>query len=96
MVASTTARGLVKDAVEPSQAEQALAHTGLDDAVTAGTVRHGNEPALNVAVRGARWKPYGDTRTFDRKGSLDISPLDAAALAVHAVRSVSTLPPNIW
>ena len=96
VVASTTARGLVAGAVEPSQAEQALAHTGLDDAVRAGSVRHGNEPALNVAVRGAQWRPYGDTRMFDRKGSLDISPLDAAALAVRATCSVDSLPPNIW
>lgn len=85
VVASTTARGLVPGAAEPSQAEQALAHTHLDDLVSAGTVRHGNEPALNTALRGARWKPHGDTRMFDRKGVLDISPLDAAALAVHAV-----------
>lgn len=96
VVASTTARGLVPGAVEPPQGEQALAHTGLDDAVTAGTVRHGNEPALNTAVRGARWKAYGDTRQFDRKGSLDISPLDAAALAVKAAGSADDLPPNIW
>ena len=96
VVCSTTARGLVAGAAEPSQAEQALAHTHLDDLVSAGTVRHGNEPALNTAVRGARWKPYGDTRMFDRKGVLDISPLDAAALAVHAVKSVNDLPPNIW
>lgn len=86
LVASTTAKELVADASEPSQGEQALAHTSLDDAVKAGLIRHGNDPALNTAVRAARWKPYGDTRMFDRKGSADISPLDAAALAVHAAQ----------
>ena len=86
VVASTTAKELVADASEPSQGEQALAHTSLDDAVKAGLIRHGNDPALNTAVRAARWKPYGDTRMFDRKGSADISPLDAAALAVHAAQ----------
>lgn len=80
---STTARGLVPGAVEPNQTEQALAHTGLDDAVTAGTVHHGNDAALNTAVRAARWRAIGDTRMFDRKGNADISPLDAAALARH-------------
>ena len=79
----------VADAVEPGPAQQAQAHTHLDDLVRAGTVRHGNEAALNTAVRGARWKPFGDTRMLDRKGSLDISPLDAAALAVFAL---STAP----
>jgi hypothetical protein len=39
--------------------EQAKAHNALSDAVLAGVVHHGNEPALNTAVRGARWKPIG-------------------------------------
>lgn len=83
----TASRGLVADATEPSQAEQAKAHNALADAVEAGSVRHGNEPALNTAVRSARWKPLGDTRVLDRKGNADISPLVAAALAVHALGS---------
>jgi hypothetical protein len=91
--ASTTARGLIENADEPSQSDQALAHTHLDDLVQAGTVRHGNEPALNVAVRAARWRAFGDTRMFDRKGETDISPLDAAALAVHAL---TTQPAGGW
>lgn len=78
-------RGLVADADEPSQAEQAQAHNGLADAVEARSLRHGNEAALNTAVRAARWKPQGDTRVLDRKGSADISPLIAVALALHGV-----------
>lgn len=85
VTASTAARGLVARAVEPSAGDQALAHTGLDDLVRAGKVRHGNQPALNVAVRAAEWRSYGDSRVLDRKGSTDISPIDAAALAVHAL-----------
>lgn len=84
-LASTAAKGLTPHAVEPSAAEQALAHTSLDDLVMAGRLRHGNQPALNIAVAGAQWRPFGDTRTFDRKGSTDITPLDAAALAVHGL-----------
>jgi hypothetical protein len=83
VIASTTARGLIPDAVEPSQGEQALAHTRMDDEVMAGRVRHGNDAALNTAVRAARWRAHGDTRMLDRKGAADISPLDAAALALH-------------
>lgn len=83
--ASTTARGLVEGADEPGQGDQALAHTHLDDLVQADGVRHGNEAALNTAVKATRWRPYGDTRMFDRKGEADISPLDAAALAARAV-----------
>lgn len=85
VVASTAARGLVPDAEEPSEQVQAQAHNALADAVELATIRHGNEPELNTSVRASRWKPLGNTRVLDRKGVADISPLDAAALAVHAV-----------
>jgi hypothetical protein len=86
LLATTAARGLVRDAVEPSQSEQAQAHNALADAVGDSTVRHGNQPALNVAVSGARWRAFGDTRVLDRKGTTDISPIDAAAVALWDVR----------
>jgi len=85
VLVDTASRGLVEGAEEPSQADQAMAHNGLSDAVLAARLWHGNEPALNAAVRGARWRPLGDTRVLDRKGSLDISPLVAAAMAVHGL-----------
>jgi hypothetical protein len=82
VLVDAASRGLVPDAVEVSHADQAKAHNALADAVTAGTVRHGNEPALNTAVRAARWRSSGDTRVLDRRGAADISPLVAAALAL--------------
>jgi hypothetical protein len=84
VVASTAARELVPDAEEPSEAKQAQADNALSDAVVAGTLRHGNQAELNTAVRGARWKTSGNSRVLDRKGGVDISPLTAAALAVHS------------
>lgn len=90
VLVDTPSRGLVPDAIEPSQAEQARADNALSDAVLAGALRHSNEKALNVSVAGARWVPLGDTRVLDRKGSLDISPLRAAALAVHGLSSAPT------
>jgi phage terminase large subunit-like protein len=87
VLCDTASRGLIVGAEEPSQAEQAKAHNALSDAVLAGAIHHGNEKALNVAVRGARWKASGDTRVLDRKGSTDISPLVAAALAVHGLNT---------
>ncbi len=86
--------GLVEDAQRPKQADRAKADNGLFDAVTAGALRHGsgmathdNEAALVTAVRASRWRATaaGDTRVLDRKGSADISPLVAAALAVWGV-----------
>ena len=85
ILVDTASRGLLADVVEPSMAEQAQAHNALSDAVLAGQLRHGNEPALNTAVRAARWRPSGDTRILERKGSADISPLVAAALAMSGV-----------
>lgn len=41
--------------------------------------------ALTFAVKAARWKPSGDSRVLDRKGAADISPLVAAALALHGL-----------
>lgn len=79
------ARGLVPDADEVSPAQQAQAHNALADAVEAGTLRHGNEPALRTSVQSAQWKPTGDTRVLDAKGSVDISPLRAVALALHGL-----------
>lgn len=90
----TASRGLVDGAVEPSEPEQARAHNALSDAVAAGTLRHGNEKALNVSVRAARWKPLNNTRVLDRKGKADISPLVAAALAMHGLQG--NTPPNLW
>lgn len=59
----------------------------LDAAVTARTVRHGNQPELNAAVAVARWAMSGDSRLLSRKDSR-VSPLVAAALALHALSIV--------
>lgn len=89
-------KGLVPDAVETTLAERAKADNALSDAVLAGSLRHGNEPALNTAVRAARWKASSETRVLDARGSVDISPLRAAALAVHGVMAADDTPPNLW
>jgi phage terminase large subunit-like protein len=85
VIVDTASRGLVEDAEQPSEGEQAQAHNELVRLVLAGELRHGNQAALNTAVRGARWKSSGNTQVLDRKGSLDITPLVAAALAVHGL-----------
>lgn len=90
VVVDTASRALLSGCEALSQSRQAQAHNELAVAVEGGTVRHGNEPALNVAVRGARWKPSGDTRVLDRKGSVDISPLVAVAVALHGLSSKSS------
>lgn len=92
----TASRNLIADAEKPYENAQAQAHNALADAVEAGTLRHGNEPALNTAVRAARWKPSGDTRVLDRKGDIDISPLIAAALALHGLTTTAETTTKAW
>ena len=85
---------LVPDAHRLTGAEQRRAHHSLDDAITAKAIRHGNEPALNTAVRAAQWRKQGDSRVLDRSGSIDISPLHAVALALHGLRNLT--PTGGW
>lgn len=85
VILDTASRGLVEDADEPGEGEQGEAHNELARLVLAGEVRHGNQAAMNIAVRGSRWKFSGNTQVLDRKGDLDISPIVAAALAVQGV-----------
>jgi hypothetical protein len=93
VLADPESRDLLDDA---DTVPLARAEASLDDAITAGTVHHANESALNTAVRGAKWRKSGDGRVLDRKGSLDISPAVAAALAVHGVMTGDNSPPNLW
>jgi hypothetical protein len=97
VLVDTNSRGLLPDdvATEPGEAEQAEAHNALADGIEARTVRHGNHPALNTAIRAARWKNRGATRALDRDGDIDVSPAAAAAMALHGLASVAG-PPNIW
>lgn len=76
----------IPGAIELSAAAQAKAHNELADAVTAGTLRHGNERSLIESERRSMWRDAGDVRVLDRrKSTYDITPLIAAALAFHGV-----------
>lgn len=73
------------DVMQIGAREHAQACGALYDLVMAGDLRHMDQPQLNSAVAGARKRPLGDAFAFSRKGSgVDISPLVAATLAVHA------------
>lgn len=71
----------------------AEACAALDAAVTAGKVRHENHYPLNEAVAVARWAPSGEAgqRLLARKDP-KVSPLVAAALALHGVGSTVRRP----
>jgi hypothetical protein len=90
------ARDLIPAAVEPGETDQALAEAALSDRITAGTVRHGNHPELLTAVRAAAWRQAGAHRRLDTAGDVDISPLRAAALAVHAAAAKIDPLAQVW
>lgn len=61
---------------------------GMFDAVAGGVVVHTNQPQMTDAARFAATRPVGDSWLFDRKKSpVDIAPLMAATVALHALRT---------
>jgi hypothetical protein len=48
-------------------------------------VRHYGQPELDTAVGGAGKKPHGDSFTLQRRGDVDICPLEGAVLAAWGV-----------
>ena len=73
---------------EMTSRELSQACTGLYDAVTQGTVRHRGSEPLNAAVQGAVRRSLGQSWAFDRRKAIaDPSPLLAATLAHHGLRT---------
>lgn len=65
------------------------------DAVDAGRVFHGNQPALSEAVKAARWRSAGSAgeRAFQLKDSPEVGPLAAAVRALHGLTGASSREP---
>lgn len=76
------AAGAVPNVKAVTTADRSQADNALAEKIEKLTVCHAEQPELDVSVRAHTWKTSGETRHFDRKGSTDISPLVAAALAV--------------
>jgi hypothetical protein len=60
--------------------------------VTAGTVTHRPDAALDLAATGARRRNIGDRWVFDRRTALDVSPITAAAVAHYQARRPARAP----
>lgn len=65
------------------------------DHVTAGTIHHGNQPALNTAVKAARWRSAGATgeRAFQLKDFPEVGPLAAVVRAVAGLAAAADYDP---
>lgn len=78
--------------IEPmKQGDFTAACGAFADAVNAGQIRHGNQPALNEAVKAARWRSAGTSgeRAFQLKDSPEVGPLAAATRALHGLNTAS-------
>lgn len=74
--------------IEPmKQGEFPVACGAFADAVAEGRIRHGNQPALNEAVRLARWRSAGTSgeRAWQLKDAPEVGPLAAATRALHGL-----------
>lgn len=92
VLADPSVKGLLPSADPEVMKGTAAAHNAFSAAVEGSQLRWGStealldrSAALTTAVRASTWKPSGDSRVYDRRGSKDISPLLAAALALHAL-----------
>lgn len=67
--------------------EFATACGSFADALTEGSIHHGNQPALNEAVKSAKWRSAGTSgeRAFQLKGCPEVGPLAAAVRAIHGL-----------
>jgi hypothetical protein len=84
--------------VEVSTSEQAAACGRLYDAVVdTASFRHRTQPHLEVALRGAERRAYGDAWLWSRRRSTtDISPLVAVTLACGQLKALSDISDNVW
>lgn len=96
VVVDSRARDLIDGAIEPGDVDQALADAALHDAVTARTLRHGGEPEMITAVGAAAWQQAGAQRRLVSSGSIDITPIRAASLAVHAAQGRVDPLSQVW
>lgn len=90
------------DLAVPASADDTAAVGQFLDAVTDGTLRHFDQPELNMAIDAARTKPRGDAQVWTRRtASSDISPLVAATLArwayvTRAEKVCEEADPGAW
>lgn len=66
----------------------------LEDHITAGTVHHHNQPALNAAIRASRWRPAltSGERAIQLKDMPEVGPAAAAVRALHGLSRQEVIP----
>lgn len=82
------AGGVVKRALDPAKPETVTAASSMFlNAVTEGSMTHIGQPALDDAVKAAEKREIGKGGGFGFQSGNDITPLEAACLALWGVRT---------
>lgn len=83
------------EVLKPTMREVGHASKDLLDEIAGQTprLRHFGQKELNEAVKAAGRRTLGDLWTFQRRGEVDISPLESVALAVWGLRFVGVVVP---
>lgn len=73
--------------VDVTGPEFAAACGALEDAINAGSVRHGNQAHLNNAIRAAKWRPQlqSGERALLLKDAPEVGPAAAVVRALHVI-----------
>jgi hypothetical protein len=75
---------------EPDARDMAVAHGRFADLMTAGKLRHHNQPEMTAAVRFAQARKLAGAAALERYGtSADAAPAVAAELAIWALGDLS-------
>ena len=82
---------------EPSTAEVVAAHGEFLDLVNDGGLAHLDQPPLTSAVQAGQQRALGGAQAWERRVTVDQSPLVAATLACWAYRRWQELStPSAW
>ncbi|HEY9495904.1 MAG TPA: hypothetical protein VIR15_13695 [Intrasporangium sp.] len=80
--------------VDVTGPEFAVACGALADAITDGTIRHANQPALNEAVKLAPWRTA--LQSGERALDLRVPGIGPVAAAVRALHGLANLDVDVW
>ena len=82
---------------EPKTSDVAVAHGEFLDLVNDGKLAHLSQPPLTSAVQSAQQRPLAGAQAWERRLTVDQSPLVAATLACWAFRRWEELAtPGVW
>lgn len=85
----------LKNLIRLSASDVVIAHGVFMDELNAGNLRHIPHPKLDAAARAGVQRNRGGAQEWDRRTSVDTSPLTAVTFALRALRLGKPKPPPL-